>query len=81
MYPVIEEPPVAPAVNATDTSAFPAVTELIVGAWGTVVAVTAVEADEARDEPYLLEATAVYVYCVLDCNPVIVIGEDDPDAV
>jgi len=81
VYPVIAEPPVAPAVNATDTCAFPPVTESIVGACGTVVAVTPAEADEGADVPYLPEATAVYVYCVLDCKPVIVIGEVDPDPV
>ena len=49
--PVIADPPVAPAVNATDASAFPAVTESIVGAAGTVVAVTPADADEAADVP------------------------------
>ena len=64
--PVIAEPPVAPAVNATDTSSLPAVTESIVGACGTVVAVTPDEADEAELVPNLLAAITVYVYCVED---------------
>ena len=62
VYPVISEPPVAPAVNAIEATALFPVTELIVGACGTVVAVTPAEADEARDVPYLLEALTVYVY-------------------
>ena len=51
VYPVMLEPPVALAENATDTCAFPPVTAPIVGACGTVVAVTPVEADEADDVP------------------------------
>ena len=60
MYSVIAAPPVDPAVNVI-TAAFPPldVTELIVGACGTVVAVTPVDADEAADVPYGLVAVAV----------------------
>ena len=47
----MEEPPVAPAVNAIEACKFPFVTESIVGAAGTVVAVTPDEADEAADVP------------------------------
>jgi hypothetical protein len=74
--PVIEEPPVAFAENAIDACKFPFVTELIVGAAGTVVAVTAVLADEAADVPYALDAVTVYVYCVLEARLVTVIGDD-----
>jgi hypothetical protein len=49
--PVILEPPVAFAVKVTDACAFPAVAVPIVGACGTVVAVTAVLADDAEDVP------------------------------
>jgi hypothetical protein len=77
----MDEPPVAPAVNATETSALPPVTEFIVGACGTVVAVTAVLADEADDVPKLFVEVAVYVYWVEDCNPVTTNGLDVPDAV
>ena len=49
--PVMAEPPVAPAVNAIDACKFPFVTESIVGAAGTVVAVTPADADEADDVP------------------------------
>ena len=55
------EPPVAFAENAIDTCALSAVTELIVGACGTVVAVTPDEADDADDVPKLLVAVTVYV--------------------
>jgi hypothetical protein len=51
VYPVIAEPPVAFAENATDTCAFPPVTDVILGACGTVVAVIALLADEAADVP------------------------------
>jgi hypothetical protein len=57
-YPVIEDPPVPFAENATDTCKFPPVTDVILGACGTVVAVTPDEADEAADVPYgLVDAT------------------------
>jgi hypothetical protein len=86
VYPVIDDPPVAPGVTATDAlfvedpyaapEVFVALTA--VGACGTVVAVTPVEAELADDVPYALDAETVYVYCVLDASPVTVIGEDDP---
>ena len=59
VYPVIADPPVAPAVNATVTCKLPFVKESIVGAAGTVVAVTPADADEADDVPYGLVAVAV----------------------
>ena len=58
--PVMLEPPVAPAVNAIDACKFPFVTELIVGAAGTVVAGTADDADDVAEE-YEFEAATVYV--------------------
>ena len=47
----------------------------MVGAAGTVVAVTAVLADEADDVPYALDAVTVYVYCVLEARLVTVTGD------
>jgi len=78
VYDVIADPPVAPAVKGTDACAFPDVAVPIVGACGTVVAVIAADAADAADVPYTLDAVTVYVYPVLDCKPVIIIGEDDP---
>jgi hypothetical protein len=72
------EPPVAFAENATDACASPPVTDVILGACGTVVAVTPDEADEAADVPYGLVAETVYVYCVLEARLVTVIGEEEP---
>ena len=71
----------APAVKVNVADSDPPVAVPIVGACGTVVAVTPDEADDAEDVPYLFVAIAVYVYSVADCNPVMVIGEDAPDAV
>jgi hypothetical protein len=49
---VIAEPPVAPAVNGTETVVvLVTVTVPIVGACGTVVAVMLLEADVAADVP------------------------------
>jgi hypothetical protein len=76
VYPVIADPPVAFAVKAIEAFESPGVTLLIVGACGTVVAVTAVLADEAADVPYALDAVTVYVYCVLEARLVTVIGDD-----
>lgn len=75
------DPPVAFAVNVTDACAFPLVAVPIVGACGTVVAVTPDEAEDAEEVPAELVAVTVYVYCVEDCNPVTVIGLDVPVAV
>jgi hypothetical protein len=44
VYPVIAEPPVAPAVNVTEAVPSPAVAVPIVGACGTVVAVMLADA-------------------------------------
>ena len=72
----------APAVNGTDAVVEEGeVTVPIVGACGTVVAVTAEDAALALPVPAVLVAVTVYVYCVEDCNPVIIIGLDAPVAV
>jgi hypothetical protein len=79
VYSVIEDPPVAPAVNGTEIDVAVFCNGVpIVGACGTVVAVTPDEADEAEDVPYALDAVTVYVYCVLDASPVTVTGDDVP---
>ena len=51
VYPVIDEPPVAFAENAIDACALPPVTEDTLGACGTVVAVTALDAELAAAVP------------------------------
>ena len=83
VYEVIAEPPVAPAVNATvaDVPVFKSVAVPIVGACGTVVAVTPDEAEEAELVPKLLVAVTVYVYWVEDCKPVTVTGLEEPENV
>jgi hypothetical protein len=75
-YPVIVEPPVAPGVIVSVADVADAATALRLGAAGTVVAVTALLADEAADVPYALDAVTVYVYCVLEARFVTVIGDD-----
>ena len=57
-YPVIAEPPVAPGVIVIVAKEFPD-TALILGACGTVVAVTADDADEALDVPKAFAAVTV----------------------
>jgi len=70
---------VDPAVNVKDIESAPALVAVpIVGAPGTVVAVTAEDAVDATDVPKLLRDLTVYVYCVDDCNPVTIIGLEDP---
>jgi hypothetical protein len=62
VYVVIAEPPVAPAVNGTDTTPdVPPDAVPIVGACGTVVAVTAEEALEAEEVPLAFVAVTEYV--------------------
>jgi hypothetical protein len=51
VYPVIDDPPVAFAVIVISACASPPVTEDIVGACGTLVAVTEDEAELAEDVP------------------------------
>jgi hypothetical protein len=55
---VADTPPVAPGVNETEACAFPSVAVPIVGACGTVVAVTPDEAELAEDVPVLFLAAA-----------------------
>ena len=76
-YSVIEDPPVPPGVIVISADADLATADIL-GAAGTVVAVTPDEADEAEDVPYALDAVTVYVYCVLDASPVTVTGDDVP---
>jgi hypothetical protein len=78
---VTDSPPVAPAVYATVAVALPPVTAPIVGACGTVVAVTEDEEELSEDVPALFVAVTAYVYPVDDCKPVTIIGELVPLAV
>jgi hypothetical protein len=78
VYPVIDNPPVAPAVNGTDACPADEVAVPIVGACGTVVAVTDDDAADALLVPVEFVAVTVYVYPVADCSPVITIGLDVP---
>jgi hypothetical protein len=75
VYPVIEDPPVAPAVKVTDAFPSPAVAVPIVGACGIVVAVILDVAADAADVAVAFVALAVNVYDVLDCRPVTVTGD------
>ena len=76
VYDVIADPPVAPAVNGTETVLY-AVDEAvpIVGAAGTVVAVIELDAAPTFDVPVVFVAVPLNVYAVFDCNPVIVTGD------
>ena len=75
---VVDCPHVAPAVKLTEHSPLLPDTEPIVGACGTVVAVTALDAELAEDDEYELAADTVYVYCVDEARPVAIIGLDVP---
>ena len=66
VYPVIADPPVEPVVNVTEACAFPPVAVPIVGACGTVVAVTALLAELAELVLAPFDAVTVYVYAVDD---------------
>ena len=59
VYPVIADPPVAPAVIAILAVVSDGDDATKLGVSGTVVAVTPVEGDEAEDVPYVPVATAV----------------------
>jgi hypothetical protein len=60
VYPVIVEPPVAPAVKVTDTTPLvPPEAVPIVGACGTVAAVTALDVEDAEELPLALAAVMV----------------------
>jgi hypothetical protein len=78
---VADAPPVAPGVNVTEACAFPPVATPIVGACGTVVAVTELLAELAEVVLAPFDAVTVYVYPVDDCSPVTTIGLDEPVAV
>jgi hypothetical protein len=81
VYPVIVEPPVAPAVNGTDTTPEePPEAVPIVGACGTVEGVTEEDALEAEDVPLAFVAVTVYVRAVPTASAM-VIGLDEPVAV
>lgn len=70
---MIAEPPVLDgAVHDTDACAFPGVALTPVGAPGTVVGVTAEDADEADPVPTALVAVTVNVYAVPFVRPVTV---------
>jgi hypothetical protein len=72
---VMDEPPVALAVNGTETTPdVPPDAVPMVGACGTVVAVIEEDAAEVN-VPLALAAETVKVYEVADCKPVTVIGE------
>jgi hypothetical protein len=59
VYPVIAEPPVAPAVKVTDEVPLPAVAVPIVGACGTEDGVVEAEALEAIEVPLAFVAVTV----------------------
>ena len=81
MYPVIADPPVAGAVQETVSASAAVVTVGADGVAGTVVTVTAADAEEAADVPAALVAVTVKVGVDAEASPVTVIGEDDPVAV
>ena len=70
---VIAEPPVAPAVNATDRLPFPGVMLVMVGALGVVLGVAAVIVDTVPS-PATLTARICTLYEVPLLNPVMAIG-------
>ena len=72
------EPPVAPAVKATDNCAFPAVIPEIVGALGVVAGVTLLESLLETLFPTLFVAITVKVYAVPLVKPVTIIGDEVP---
>jgi hypothetical protein len=81
VYVVTALPPVAPAVYATvAVVAVGAAAVPIVGASGTEVTVTALDAALVTVPCEFVEATAK-VYCVEDVRPVTTNGDADPDAV
>jgi hypothetical protein len=77
---VIDEPPVAPAVNdkVPVVPVPPSVKVPIVGACGTVVAVIEAEADDAGPVALLLVPVTAKVYDVPEARPVTVTGLDVP---
>ena len=83
MYPVIADPPVAGAVQDTVSDAKLAfvAAEGAPGVAGTVVTVTAAEAEEACDVPAALVAVTVNVGVAAEAIPVTTNGDDAPVAV
>jgi hypothetical protein len=81
---VIDAPPFAGAVKFTVTCAFPATTDTMVGAPGTVAGTAGVIATEAADDgplPALLVAYTLQVYGSPFVSPVTMIGLEAFDAV
>jgi len=82
VYPVIGEPPLLEgAAHVTVICAFPGATDVIVGAGGGPVGVTAVDAAEAGPVPAALVAVTVNVYEVPLLRPVTVADVGVTDAV
>ena len=79
-YPVINDPPVDPAVNSTETVESPGLTEVMLGAPGTVRGVKDDDATEAAPLPALFTARNFTVYAVPLDRPLIVIGDEVPTA-
>jgi hypothetical protein len=77
---VIGDPLAAPAVNPTETLAFPRVAVPIVGAAGTPAGVTLFEVPEAGPVPTAFAATTVQVSEVPLVRPLTRIGEVKPPA-
>ena len=78
---MIADPPFAGAVQET-VSKFTAVVAVGAdGVAGTVVIVTAAEAEDAAEVPAAFDARTVNVGVAVDAIPVTVIGEDEPVAV
>ena len=80
-YDVIAAPPFAGAVQETVSLSTPAVAIGALICAGTVVTVTAEEADEAADVPAALVAVTVNVGVAAEAIPSTVMGEDAPVAV
>ena len=73
---MIDDPPVEPAVNATETVESPAVTDEMVGAPGTVRGVNEPDASEAAPEPAVFTARNFTVYAVPLVRPGIATGDE-----
>jgi hypothetical protein len=78
---VIALPPFAGAVQETESESTPAVAVGAEGVAGTVVIVTAADADDAAEVPAALVALTVKVTEVAEDSPVTVKGDDAPVAV
>jgi Na+/proline symporter len=79
VYVVIDAPPLFPGgVKVIVACPFPAVAVPIVGAFGTVAGVTALDALDGVLVPFAFVAVTVKVYAVPFESPVTVIGDDPP---